>query len=226
MQSDQDLNGDSSGGTSRASNVPAASRTSGRTPGRVSNSGFSAPVCHAVSSMLHTETETGSVGNVPIDGLSDIDNTHRQTQRHRESSKMLTTLPSSNTSGIHSGQSHRYSSSSSIPRYPTASNRSQYGTNAILSTMLMHSVSSPQGTLRDRHQDQQRSQSMAHGMQPHSGFSSDPPLTSPPRVYIPQSQNSYTHVVGSYRPESRPVSSRSANLGVGFDAPSFDLNSP
>ncbi|KAJ6273765.1 hypothetical protein PSV08DRAFT_348778 [Bipolaris maydis] len=124
MQSDQDLNGDSSGGTSRASNVPAASRTSGRTPGRVSNSGFSAPVCHAVSSMLHTETETGSVGNVPIDGLSDIDNTHRQTQRHRESSKMLTTLPSSNTSGIHSGQSHRYSSSSSIPRYPTASNRS------------------------------------------------------------------------------------------------------
>ncbi|KAF5846967.1 hypothetical protein GGP41_003255 [Bipolaris sorokiniana] len=110
MQSDRDQNGGggSSGGsgTSRASNAPAASRTSSTTPKLVLKSGFSAPVSHGVPSMLSTATEIGSFDDVLMDGSSGFDNTHRQTQRHRESSRILTASSTFNTPGIHSGQSH------------------------------------------------------------------------------------------------------------------------
>ncbi|EUC41968.1 hypothetical protein COCMIDRAFT_8375 [Bipolaris oryzae ATCC 44560] len=51
--------------------------------------------------------------------------------------------------------------------------------------------------MRNQHQEEQCSQSMAYAMQPHSGFSSNPPLTSLPRTNIPRSQNPYAYA-GSY----------------------------
>lgn len=116
-----------------------------------------------------------------------------------------------NTSSINSGQSHGHPSPSSVLRYPTASHRLQYGTNAMPPTMPILSGPPPPGTLRNRHQGQQRSQSIAHAIQPYSGFSSNPPLTSPPRAYIPQSQNSYAHV-GSYEPGPKPMNLNSRLL--------------
>ncbi|XP_014561665.1 hypothetical protein COCVIDRAFT_22277 [Bipolaris victoriae FI3] len=215
MQSDQDLNGGggggSSGGTSRASNAPNTSRTSARTPGRVPNSKSLAPVGRGASSMLRTETEMGSVGDVLMDDSSGFDNTPRQTQRHHETSMVPTASSICNTSSINSGQSHGHPSPSSVLRYPTASHRLQYGTNAMPPTMPILSGPPPLGTLRNRYQGQQRSQSIAHAIQPYSGFSSNPPLTSPPRAYIPQSQNSYAHV-GSYKPGPKPMNLNSRLL--------------
>ena len=89
---------------SRASNVSALSRTSGKPASRAPSSEIQSALDRGVSSMLRTGTEMGNVGiGAQFDDLSGINNMQRP-MRSRATSRMSTASSMSNTSSRASKQ--------------------------------------------------------------------------------------------------------------------------
>ena len=105
MLSDQDPNG--GGRNSRASNVSAMSRASGKPVSRAPSADLQ-PLNRGITSMLRTETEMGdvSIGRPKFDDLSAVSNAPRPL-RSRATSRMSQASSVSNTSGRGSKQHFR-----------------------------------------------------------------------------------------------------------------------
>ncbi|KAL6171847.1 hypothetical protein ACJQWK_02846 [Exserohilum turcicum] len=204
MLSDRDPNG--GGRTSRASNVSALSRTSGKTAQRPPSSDFPALVGRGVSSMLRTETEMGNVGGVVLDDLSGVGSMHRTLQRHRAPSRMSTASSMSNTSSGASKHFRGYPSSSSAPRHSTGPHGPQYVANVLTPPMPNGTAPSSFDELGNRSRDPQRSRSMTNSMHPPYALSSNRSLTSLRPAHGSHPQNPYVYP-GSYGAGLMPMNS-------------------
>lgn len=207
--SDQDPNG--GGRNSRASNVSAMSRASGKPASRAPSADIQ-PLDRAVSSMLRTGTEMGNVGIGPqFDDLSNMSNAQRS-MRSRATSRMSQASSMSNTSSRGSKQHVRaYPSSSSAPRQPMQHHGPVYTADTLSPTMMNVTGSSPFNRRDNRDRDAHRSHSMTHTIQPPAyGLSSNrsnPSLR--PRSASRSSNPYYAHPAGGgHRPPGsypRPV---------------------
>ncbi|KAL1800752.1 hypothetical protein ACET3X_001094 [Alternaria dauci] len=195
LLSEQDPNG--GGRMSRASNVSALSRTSGKPTSRAPSAEIQPPLDRGVSSMLRTGTEMGNVGIGPqFDDLSGINNMQRP-MRSRAASRMSTASSMSNTSSRASKQLRPFPSSSSAPRQPMPHYGQQYMADTLSPTMNT-SGSSPFDGRANRDRDSHRSHSMTHTIQPpRYGLVSNRSLTSlrPPPASRPS--NSYNYPISS-----------------------------
>ncbi|KAI5379189.1 hypothetical protein J4E82_002176 [Alternaria postmessia] len=164
LLSEQDPNG--GGRMSRASNVSALSRTSGKPASRAPSSEIQPALDRGVSSMLRTGTEMGNVGiGAQFDDLSGINNMQRP-MRSRATSRMSTASSMSNTSSRASKQLRHFPSSSSAPRQPMSHYGQQYVTDTLSPTTMNASGSSPFNGRAKSDRDSHRSHSMTHTIQP------------------------------------------------------------
>ena len=226
--SDQDPNG--GGRNSRASNVSAMSRASGKPVSRAPSADLQ-PLNRGVTSMLRTETEIGdvSIGRPKFDDLSAMSNAPRPL-RSRATSRMSQVSSTSNTSSRGSKQHFRsYPSSSSAPRQPMQHHGPVYTADTLSPTMMNATGSSPFNNRRDnRDRDAHRSHSMTNTIQPPAyGLSSNrsiPSLRPRPASRSSNPSPYYAHPAGGgFRqpvPYSRSVQSAlSDDSGVHFQGP-------
>jgi serine/arginine repetitive matrix protein 2 len=184
MLTDRDPNG--GGRTSRASNVSALSRASGKARDATPSSELLATGNNrAISSMLRTGTEMGNVGG--LDDLSGIGNMHRQPQRLRTSSRLSTASSMSNYSNQTHRRNRRQPSSSSAPRYSNGHNVPQYAPDTLSPTMMNIPLSSPMMPRAPHNRDAYRSQSMTNSIQPPYGLTTNRSMTSLRQLSRPQS---------------------------------------
>ncbi|KAI4634444.1 hypothetical protein J4E83_001762 [Alternaria metachromatica] len=229
---DQDPNG--GGRNSRASNVSAMSRASGKPVSRAPSADLQ-PLNRGVTSMLRTETEIGdvSIGRPKFDDLSAMSNAPRPL-RSRATSRMSQVSSTSNTSSRGSKQHFRsYPSSSSAPRQPMQHHGPVYNADTLSPTMMNATGSSPFNNRRDnRDRDAHRSHSMTNTVQPPAyGLSSNrsiPSLRPRPASRSSNPSPYYAHPAGGGSrqpvPYSRSVQSAlSDDSGVHFQGPrSYD----
>ncbi|KAH6859216.1 hypothetical protein B0T12DRAFT_407756, partial [Alternaria alternata] len=218
LLSEQDPNG--GGRMSRASNVSALSRTSGKPASRAPSSEIQPALDRGVSSMLRTGTEMGNVGiGAQFDDLSGINNMQRP-MRSRATSRMSTASSMSNTSSRASKQLRHFPSSSSAPRQPMSHYGQQYVTDTLSPTTMNASGSSPFNGRAKSDRDSHRSHSMTHTIQPpRFGLVSNRSLTSLRPQPASRSSNSYNYPI-SYGSGLRPPGpyQRSVSPALGDDA--------
>ncbi|CAN9106088.1 unnamed protein product [Alternaria alternata] len=218
LLSEQDPNG--GGRMSRASNVSALSRTSGKPASRAPSSEIQPALDRGVSSMLRTGTEMGNVGiGTQFDDLSGINNMQRP-MRSRATSRMSTASSMSNTSSRASKQLRHFPSSSSAPRQPMSHYGQQYVTDTLSPTTMNASGSSPFNGRAKSDRDSHRSHSMTHTIQlPRFGLVSNRSLTSLRPQPASRSSNSYNYPI-SYGSGLRPPGpyQRSVSPALGDDA--------
>ncbi|CAN9102687.1 unnamed protein product [Alternaria alternata] len=218
LLSEQDPNG--GGRMSRASNVSALSRTSGKPASRAPSSEIQSALDRGVSSMLRTGTEMGNVGiGAQFDDLSGINNMQRP-MRSRATSRMSTASSMSNTSSRASKQLRHFPSSSSAPRQPMSHYGQQYVTDTLSPTTMNASGSSPFNGRAKSDRDSHRSHSMTHTIQPpRFGLVSNRSLTSLRPQPASRSSNSYNYPI-SYGSGLRPPGpyQRSVSPALGDDA--------
>ncbi|CAN9390524.1 unnamed protein product [Alternaria alternata] len=218
LLSEQDPNG--GGRMSRASNVSALSRTSGKPASRAPSSEIQPALDRGVSSMLRTGTEMGNVGiGAQFDDLSGINNMQRP-MRSRATSRMSTASSMSNTSSRASKQLRHFPSSSSAPRQPMSHYGQQYVTDTLSPTTMNASGSSPFNGRAKSDRDSHRSHSMTHTIQPPKfGLVSNRSLTSLRPQPASRSSNSYNYPI-SYGSGLRPPGpyQRSVSPALGDDA--------
>lgn len=218
LLSEQDPNG--GGRMSRASNVSALSRTSGKPASRAPSSEIQSALDRGVSSMLRTGTEMGNVGiGAQFDDLSGINNMQRP-MRSRATSRMSTASSMSNTSSRASKQLRHFPSSSSAPRQPMSHYGQQYVTDTLSPTTMNASGSSPFNGRAKSDRDSHRSHSMTHTIQPPKfGLVSNRSLTSLRPQPASRSSNSYNYPI-SYGSGLRPPGpyQRSVSPALGDDA--------
>ena len=218
LLSEQDPNG--GGRMSRASNVSALSRTSGKPASRAPSSEIQPALDRGVSSMLRTGTEMGNVGiGAQFDDLSGINNMQRP-MRSRATSRMSTASSMSNTSSRASKQLRHFPSSSSAPRQPMSHYGQQYVTDTLSPTTTNASGSSPFNGRAKSDRDSHRSHSMTHTIQaPRFGLVSNRSLTSLRPQPASRSSNSYNYPI-SYGSGLRPPGpyQRSVSPALGDDA--------
>ncbi|CAN9199426.1 unnamed protein product [Alternaria alternata] len=218
LLSEQDPNG--GGRMSRASNVSALSRTSGKPASRAPSSEIQPALDRGVSSMLRTGTEMGNVGiGAQFDDLSGINNMQRP-MRSRATSRMSTASSMSNTSSRASKQLRHFPSSSSAPRQPISHYGQQYVTDTLSPTTMNASGSSPFNGRAKSDRDSHRSHSMTHTIQPpRFGLVSNRSLTSLRPQPASRSSNSYNYPI-SYGSGLRPPGpyQRSVSPALGDDA--------
>ncbi|KAF1839807.1 hypothetical protein BDW02DRAFT_486083, partial [Decorospora gaudefroyi] len=186
---DRDPNG--GGRTSRASNVSALSRTSGKSAHAAAN-----PDMRGVSSMLRTSTETNVGG---FDDLSAIGNMHRLPQRRGAPSRLSTASSMSNNSSRASRHYRAYPSSSSAARYSMGGghNMPQYVPDTLSPTMVNIPGSSPMVPTPLRERDAYRSQSMTNSIQPPYRLSSNRSLNNLGPASRPYSPHHYQNRYGA-----------------------------
>jgi serine/arginine repetitive matrix protein 2 len=188
MLTDRDPNG--GGRTSRASNLSALSRASGKARDATPSSELlAAGNNRAISSMLRTGTDF-NVGLGGLDDLSGMGNMHRQSQRLRQgaSSRLSTASSMSNHSSRTNRHNRRHPSSSSAPRYSNAHYMPQYLADTLSPTMMSIPLSSPAIPPKVPHdRDPYRSQSMTNSIQPPYGLTSNRSFNSLRQFQRPQS---------------------------------------
>ncbi|KAF1946423.1 hypothetical protein EJ02DRAFT_450518 [Clathrospora elynae] len=205
MLTDRDPNG--GGRTSRASNVSAMSRASGKNPYGVPKPDLLSSAGNGITSMLRTSTEMGNLGSLTgdITGMGSM----RPPQRRGASSRLSTASSMSNNSSRASRHHHRaYPSSSSAPRYSMGreSNVPQYVADTLSPTMMNISGSSPLIPNRTRDRDSHRSQSMTHTIQPPYSLSSNRSLSSLRHEHVPRPKSPYMYHTRLRRPNYPPAS--------------------
>lgn len=213
MLAERDPN--TSGRTSRASNMSAMSRATYRAHGGADKQDLlaSAP---GVMSMLRTSTEMGNVVGLTGD-LSGMGNVPRAPQRRGASSRLSTASSMSGTSSRTSRHHRQWPSSSSAPRRTSMREPSgpQYVADTLSPTVMNLSGSSPLIPTRHRssrnNRDSQRSFSMTNTTQPTFRLSSNRSLGSlrgPEHIQRPKSPYVYPSRLRrpSYRPRSPALS--------------------
>jgi serine/arginine repetitive matrix protein 2 len=209
MLSDRDPNG--GGRTSRASNMSALSRASGKARDATPSSDLLATGNNrAITSMLRTGTDYG------LDDLAGVGNMHRQSQRVRASSRLSTASSMSNHSNRPHRQNRRHPSSSSAPRYSNAQHGPQYVADTLSPTMVDMPFSSPSMPPRVPHdRDPYRSQSMTNTIQPPYGLTSNRSFNSLRQFQSPGYPNPYGNGHRMHNPHRRPASpALSDNTGM------------
>ncbi|CAG5144405.1 uncharacterized protein ALTATR162_LOCUS1541 [Alternaria atra] len=196
LLSEQDPNG--GGRMSRASNISALSRTSGKPVSRAPSSEIPPALDRGVSSMLRTGTEMGNVGiGAQFDDLSGINNMQRPI-RSRATSRMSTASSMSNASSRASRQLRHFPLSSSAPRQPMLHYGQQYVADTLSPTTMNAASSSPFNGRDNRDRDSHRSHSMTHTIQPPKyGLVSNRSLTSLRPQPAFRSSNSYNYPISS-----------------------------
>ncbi|KAF3047726.1 hypothetical protein E8E12_011534 [Didymella heteroderae] len=209
MLVEQDPN--TSGRTSRASNLSAMSRANYRAHRGADKQHFlaSAP---GVMSMLRTSTEMGNIAGLTGD-LSSMGNASRAPQRRGASSRLSIASSMSGTSSRASRHHRQWPSSSSATRRPSMRESSgpQYVADTLSPTVMNLPGSSPLILTRHRssrtNRDSQRSFSMTNTTQPTFRLSSNRSLGSlRGHEHIQRPKSPYVYPTRLRRPSYRPVS--------------------
>lgn len=209
MLAERDPN--TSGRTSRASNLSAMSRATYRPHGGADKQDLlaSAP---GVMSMLRTSTEMGNVVGLTGD-LSGMGNVPRAPQRRGASSRLSTASSMSGTSSRASRHHRQWPSSSSAPRRTSIREPSgpQYVADTLSPTVMNLPGSSPLIPTRHRssrnNRDSQRSFSMTNTTQPTLRLSSNRSLGSlRGHEHIQRPKSPYVYPTRLRRPSYRPAS--------------------
>lgn len=213
MLAERDPN--TSGRTSRASNMSTMSRANYRAHGRAVKQGLlvSAP---GVMSMLRTSTEMGNVIGL-TGGLSGMGNVPQAPQRRGASSRLSTASSMSGASSRASRHHRQWPSSSSAPRRTSMREPSgpQYVADTLSPTVMNLPGSSPLIPTRHRssrnNRDNHRSFSMTNTTQPTFRLTSNRSLGSlrgPEHIQRPKSPYIYPSRLRrpSYRPGSPALS--------------------
>ncbi|KAF1844009.1 uncharacterized protein K460DRAFT_379037 [Cucurbitaria berberidis CBS 394.84] len=204
MLADRDPNG--SGRTSRASNMSAMSRATGKHVHGTGRPDLLPSAAPGVMSMLRTSTEMGNLAGITGD-MSSIGTMPRSSQRRGASSRLSTTSSLSNNSSRTSRHHRQWPSSSSAARRSLTRehNVPQYVPDTLSPTMMNIPGSSPLVPMR-RDRDSHRSLSMTHTMQPTFRLSSNRSLGSLRHDHIQRPRSPYHYPTRLRRPGHRPTS--------------------